>query len=177
MVDGEARFACDKCLKDPTSFLSLSLMPEPISHRRRKRQRGSAIVEFGLTLVPLLALLFLTLDLAWMLFAWACIQEGVREGVRFAITGQSSAKIVALVQQRSFGIIKSSSQVQLGYYSPSNPGQSLPNPPSACSGDIVKIAVTGVSITPLAPLWHSKSPISLSGAAADLVEPTSTCTP
>ncbi|MBV9223586.1 MAG: pilus assembly protein, partial [Acidobacteriaceae bacterium] len=76
---------------------------------RKKRERGSTLVEFTLTILPLLGLLMLTLDLAWVLFAWASIHEGVREGIRYAITMQSDDSIRAVVKQYSFGFVNDTS--------------------------------------------------------------------
>lgn len=157
------------------------------SGARRRQQRGSTLVEFSLVLVPLLALLFLILDLAWMLFTWACIQQGVREGVRYAITGHTDAEIAAVVQTYSFGIVNNvgartklcsqatATPIQVCYYSVSNPSQAIAGTASSCSGNIVKVTVTGVSLTPLAPIWRNSSPLTLSGVSADLVESNSLC--
>ena len=174
--------------KSPASnLLSNQFMNLSSANGRRGRQRGSAIVEFALTLVPMLALLFLTIDLSWMLFAWACIQEGVREGVRYATTGHTDAEIQAVVQTYSFGFVKnvgtqtqicpnsSATPIQVCYYSAANPSQSIAGTSTTCSGNIVKVSVTGINLAPLGPIWRSKSPITLSGVSADLVESNSTC--
>ena len=153
-------------------------MRKPVAASRKRRQRGSSIFEFSLVLLPLLAILFLTLDLAWILFAWACVQEGVREGVRFAITGHKDADIAAVVQTYSFGFVKNAGNpnpIQVLYYSSSNPTQSISGNGSTCSGNIVKVLVSGVTVTPLAPLWHDASSLPISSAAADLVEANSVC--
>ena len=148
------------------------------SRRDKARQRGSTLIEFTLTLLPLMALLMLTFDTVWALFASACLQEGVREGVRFAITGQSDAAIRARVQQYSFGFVTDSSSngpVQVNYYSPSDPSTPITGTGSNCSGNIVKVVVSGVSIRPAAPIWRSASPMILAASSADIVEPNPVC--
>ncbi len=153
-------------------------MPESRSAKRLRCQKGSTLVEFSLVLIPLLGLLMLTLDLAWVLFTWVCIQEGAREGVRSAITGQTDASIAATVQQYSFGLAKNTpgvTPIQVFYYSASNPALSLTGIGSSCSGNIVKVIVSGINIAPIMPVWRTKSPIVLSAAAADLVESNSRC--
>lgn len=47
---------------------------------KRHAERGSTLVEFSLVILPLIGFLFLTLDVAWIFFGWACIQEAAREG-------------------------------------------------------------------------------------------------
>ena len=157
----------------------MSVETNLIRHKKT-RERGSTLVEFTLTLLPLLALLLLTLDTAWAIFAFASIQEGVREGVRFAITGQvlggysgQDASIRAVVQEYSFGFVKASnanSAVQIHYYSPTTL-QELTGPGSNSGGNIVKVVVSGISLTPMAPLWRSNSPIALSASSSDVMEP------
>ena len=146
--------------------------------RGKARERGSTLIEFTLTLLPLLALLMLTFDTVWALFASACLQESVREGVRFAITGQSDANIRARVQQYSFGFVTDSSAtgpVQVNYYSPSNLSTPITGTGSNCSGNIVKVIISGVSVSPVAPIWRSASPLILGASSADIVEPNPAC--
>ena len=40
-------------------------------------------------LIPLLGVLFLIMNVAWVIFAQATLQHAVREGVRYAVTGQT----------------------------------------------------------------------------------------
>ncbi|MBV9937239.1 MAG: pilus assembly protein [Acidobacteriaceae bacterium] len=141
---------------------------------RKKRERGSTLVEFTLTILPLLGLLMLTLDLAWVLFAWASIHEGVREGVRYAITMQSDDSIRAVVEQYSFGFVNDTSKngpIQISYFAPDNTPKDPNDPHGNSPSNIVKIVVSGVSINPMAPIWRSASPILLTASSADIVEP------
>ena len=73
--------------------------------------KGAELVEFSLVMIPLFGILFLVIDLSWMLFARATLQYAVREGVRYAVTGQTmsgmgqDASIRSVVQQSSMGIL------------------------------------------------------------------------
>ncbi len=62
-------------------------------HRRRRmrhRQRGVAAVEFGFVALLFFTVLFSILDWSWLFFANLSMQHAVREGARYAITGQSN---------------------------------------------------------------------------------------
>ena len=49
-------------------------------------ERGSEVVEFGLVLLPLMAFVFLIIDVAWLCFAQESLQYAVETGVRAAVT-------------------------------------------------------------------------------------------
>ncbi len=146
---------------------------------RHNKERGSTMVEFGLILLPLFAFLFLTMDMAWAIFASASLQEGAREGARFAITGQTlgslgqDASIRQKVQQYSFGFVtaaNAATSVQIHYYDPTTLNEQT-GTGSNNAGNVVKVVVTGLSLKPLMPLWRSSSPIPLSVSASDIMEP------
>jgi Flp pilus assembly protein TadG len=138
-----------------------------------KGEQGSQIVEFGLVLAPMLGLIFLLVDFSWVLFARATIQFAAREGVRYAITGQTSgslgqdASIEDVVVNDGMGFI-TSSNVTISYFNPSN-GLAPTN--SNAGGNVVQISVTGVNVTPIAPFLHSNSPISMTATSSAVVEP------
>ena len=147
---------------------------------RKKRERGSTLVEFSLTILPLLGLLMLAVDLAWVIFAWASIHEGVREGVRYAITMQSDSNIRAVVKQYSFGFANDTSTsgpIQISYFAPDNTPKNPNDPNGNSPGNIVKIVVSGILINPFAPIWRSASPILVTASSADIVEPNSNGSP
>ena len=148
--------------------------------RRTERERGSASVEFALIVLPVFALLFFTINLGWILFAYASLQEGVREGVRFAVTGQllpnytsQDASIRKVVQTYSFGFIQPANalnQISIQYYAPPNL-TAVSGFNSNVGGNVVKVSVTGIAIAPFAPIWLSKTPILLGVRSSDVVEP------
>jgi Flp pilus assembly protein TadG len=141
-----------------------------------KKERGAELVEFSLVMIPMFGILFLVIDLAWMLFARATLQEAVREGVRYAVTGQTMTgmgqdnSIRTVVQQYSMGILAGSqgaSLISISYFDPNN---NLAATSSNAGGNVVQVSVAGLSVFPMAPLFRSKSPISLSAVSSDVVE-------
>ena len=147
---------------------------------RSNRERGSTFVEFTLVILPIFAMFFLTIDLGWILFAYASIQEGVREGVRFAITGQTlagsagqDASIRQVVQNYSFGFVKpanAATQVNIQYFRPTDLTP-VSGYNSNTGGNVVKVTVSGVSINPFGRLWRSTAAVVLSASSSDVVEP------
>ncbi len=137
-------------------------------------------------IIPMFALLFLVIDLAWAVFASASLQESVREGVRFAVTGQllpgsqhQDDSICQVVQKYSFGFVSSTnaaSVIHINYYDPLTLTEKT-GPGSNAGGNLVKVTVTGLSLKPLMPLWRSSSPLMLSASASDIVEPSPGGTP
>ncbi len=146
---------------------------------RKRRESGSAIIEFTLVLLPLLGFMLLTMDVAWMFFAWASLQEGVREGVRFAVTGQllsgytgQDASIRAVVQQYSFGFIpaaNAAADIDIQYYTPTTL-TAVSGLNSNTGGNVVKVTVTGVTIRSFGPIWRAGGPMSLAASSSDVME-------
>jgi Flp pilus assembly protein TadG len=141
-----------------------------------KREAGAELVEFSLVMIPMFGILFLVIDLSWMLFARATLQYAVREGVRYAVTGQTmtgmgqDASIRSVVQQNSMGILAGSagaSEIAIAYF---DPNANLASTSSNAGGNVVQVSVTGVNIFPMAPLFHSSGPLSMTAVSADVVE-------
>jgi Flp pilus assembly protein TadG len=166
---------------DAGSISARSICAKSISAKRRRDQSGSALVEFGLVLLPLFALLFLIMDVGWILFSWAAIQEGAREGVRYAITGSGQAEATLdaatklVVEQYSFGAAKAGN-ISVDYY-PST-GYSSSGAPasldgaagSTTSGNLVKVTIQGVSVKSFVPLFDITGTIQLSASACDILQ-------
>lgn len=137
-------------------------------------------------ILPLLACVFMTLDVAWILFTWASIQEGVREGVRFAVTGQilqgyscQDASIRAVIESYSFGFVNSgnaSTVVNIQYYSPLTM-QPLSGQGSNAGGNVVKITVSPITVGTFGPIFRSWTPINLAAASSDVMEGSPNSTP
>src|ERR1700675_5071905 len=77
---------------------------------RRKSQRGSAVLEGALIILPLLALGFALLDYPLAIFIQNTLRNAVREGVRYAITQQTGgsgqdAAISSVVKNNSMGFV------------------------------------------------------------------------
>jgi Flp pilus assembly protein TadG len=60
------------------------------SSASRTRQRGVAAVEFALAAILFFTLLFSILDWSYLFFVNLTMQHAVREGARYAVTGQSA---------------------------------------------------------------------------------------
>jgi Flp pilus assembly protein TadG len=130
-------------------------------------------------LLPLMALLLLTVDVAWSIFARATLQNAVREGVRFAVTGQIlpgntclGSSVQQVVSQNSFGFVpanQASNYVTVSYYSPTNLS-AITGAAGPAGGNVVQVSINGVSVRSFGPLWRSLSPIPLSVIASDVME-------
>ncbi len=148
---------------------------------RRPREVGSALVEMTFVLLPLMGLIFLIVDVAWMIFARASLQEAAREAVRFGVTGQLApgcsglnASIKQIAQQSSFGFItaaNASSVISIRYTSPSNSSTALTGCSATAGGNVLQVSISGISLAPMAPLLRSASPLALSANSADAMEP------
>ncbi len=143
---------------------------------RRRGQKGAELVEFSLVLIPMFGILFLVIDLSWMLFARATLQYAVREGVRYAVTGQTmsgmgqDASVRAVVQQSSMGILAGAagaSKIAISYF---DPKANLAATASNAGGNVVQVSASGVSVFPLAPLFRSGSALSMTAVSSDVVE-------
>jgi Flp pilus assembly protein TadG len=153
----------------------------------RGRESGSAIIEFGLVILPLMALLLLTLDVAWTVFAKATLQHAVREGVRYGVTGVPitgnclNASIQQVVQRSSFGFVPSatsSSYISVTYYNPITLAQ-VTGSNGPAGGNVIQVAIgpstaypntSPVTVNSFGPLWHNAAPFRLSVQASDVME-------
>lgn len=160
------------------------------STRRTRRERGTTVVEFGLVLIPLLAVIMLVLDVAWVIFAQATLQEAVREGVRVGVTAKASGSCTSVtctvqntVQAYSFGFISAanaSSEIQVTYYRPSS--SSLTQVPSTDSsadvgGNIIEVTVSGITIKTLGAINLTQTSMVLAATASDVIESNSSPSP
>ncbi len=153
------------------------------SHLRRTRQRGAQVVELGLTMVPILAIMFLLIDLCLAIFLKSTFQHAVREGVRYAITGQTEtgmgqdASIRSVVRGWAMGFIPESAEgngdadqkIKIRYFSPDTFVETQSN----AGGNIVEVSIEGFSWNPIAALLKSGSPVTIAASSADLMEPCS----
>lgn len=141
------------------------------------------MIEFALVILPVMAFLLMIMDVAWIIFGWACIQNGAREGVRFAVANWTTNKSESalgsvtkpVVQQYSFGFAKPSN-ITIDYcpstgYSSTGPPASLDGKPGAVApGNVVKITVSGVSVGTFGAIFRTWSPVTLSATAADILQ-------
>jgi Flp pilus assembly protein TadG len=147
----------------------------------RTTESGSATVEFAFVILPLFAILFMTINVAWIIFGSACIEEAAREGERYAVTGSGQSEstldsaVKLVVQQYSFGFAKASN-ISIDYYPPT--GYSSSGVPASLDGtsqatavgNIVKVTVQGVTIGSFGPLFRTWSSLQLFASASDVMQ-------
>jgi Flp pilus assembly protein TadG len=146
--------------------------------RERARERGAALVEFALVLIPFLALVLLIFDVAWAIFAQATIQEAVREGVRVGITATASGACTTVtctvqntVQSYSFGFISSPSTVTVTYYSPSGGTLTQVSGSGAdVGGNIIQVTVSGLTVKALGAIMLTQKSVVVGATASDVIE-------
>jgi hypothetical protein len=143
----------------------------------RAGRRGAAIIEMSFVVIALFGLLFLLIDLSWVVFAKASVQHAVREGCRFAVTSQTlpgmghAASIREVVRRNSMGFISPSqaAAIQVIFYSPDTL-QVVSGAGSNAGGNIVVVALENFEVRPLIPFVRSSEPIRFSVRAADRME-------
>jgi len=165
------------------------LARKPSSLKRRQRSGGNAIIESAFTLVPTLALILAFVDFGMMIYRWSSLQNAVREGVRYAITFQTStspalgqvASIKDVVERKSMGLVKSTdspAHIFVKFYTTTAPdvviatGGNVP-------GNIVEVSVQNVSFSWIAPLsgsyggmvpfFRTSTPLNLKVYAYDIL--------
>jgi Flp pilus assembly protein TadG len=89
--------------------------------RLHHRQHGATAVEFALIAPVLFLLLFIALDMGIALWANLTMQYAVREGARYAVTGQSNLDPNASSQQRYLAVIQEIKNSSMGLYGMVNP--------------------------------------------------------
>jgi Flp pilus assembly protein TadG len=104
-----------------------------VSARRRRKQRGDAILEWGLCLLPMMAMFFGIIDVCYAVSIQSLFSQAVRAGSRFAVTYSSTyngnscvtsqaACIAQVVQDNSVGFMAGTriSGVVVNYYISNN---------------------------------------------------------
>jgi len=144
-------------------------------------ETGSEIVEFGLLLLPLMAVVFVIMDIAWVCFAKESLQHAVQVGVRSAITGYlpsgvtgQDGYIKSIVQQNAMGFLPGAdglSKITINYYSPSTANQALTGNGSNAGGNVIEVSVQGASVSLLGPvLIDSGTSVVLNATSSDVME-------
>ena len=142
------------------------------------------MLEAALALPPLFMLLFATIDFSVALFVRNTIISAVREGVRYAVTGQTSsglgqnASIKKVVETDSMGFLNSSNAnlISITYYSPTTLSV-VTGTGSNSPGNIVQVQVSGLSWAWMVPYGRSATPLSISATASDIIEQNNTGVP
>src|ERR1035437_758289 len=157
-----------------------------VGHKNAKSlgRRGSTMVEGALVIVPLLAVLFVVLDLSIAIFVKNTVQFAVCQGVRYAVTSQTITgqgqddSIKTVVQSYTLGFLDALSPDHVGknrlsvtYYDPlaltpvTGPGSNI-------GGNIVVVSANGLSWAWMVPLLRSAAPLQFSVSSADIMEAT-----
>ena len=143
------------------------------------------MLEAALALPPLLMILFATIDFSIAILVKNTVQASVREGVRYAVTGQTVSglgqdeSIRTIVENNSLGFLNSSngdSLISITYYNP-NSLAVVNGLGSNAPGNIVQVQVTGLSWAWMVPYARSSAPLQISATSMDIVEPNATGVP
>ena len=146
---------------------------------RKRKSSGHVMIESAFTLLPMFALLFGIIDLSVMTFRWTTLQNAVREGVRYAITFQTSgslgqtASIENVVSQNALGFVTPSDSPQHIFVTYLNPDLSAG---SNTPGNVVEVTVKNISFSYFAPLsgslagpLYTNAPLGFQVVAADIL--------
>jgi hypothetical protein len=150
-------------------------------YSQTKDETGSEIIEFGLVLLPLLAFLFLIMDIAWICFAQSSLQHAVQMGVRAAVSGYVPAGtahqdtyLKNIVQRNAMGFLAGQEgldAISIAYYDPSNLSKALTGLGSNAGGNVVEITVKNVPVSTLGPLWREAwSKVYMKASSSDVME-------
>ncbi|MBI4902313.1 MAG: pilus assembly protein [Acidobacteria bacterium] len=156
---------------------ALATIPRPAGAAwRRKGQKGSAILEGALVFLPFMAIAFAIMDYSMGIFVQSVLMHSVREGVRYAITQQTSAggqdnSIRQVVKDNSFGFLNNSNNglVTIRYYDPRTMTEAN-GVGSNAAGNICVVTVTGYPWTWFAPVWRPGNAFSFSVSSSDVME-------
>jgi Flp pilus assembly protein TadG len=159
--------------------------------RRRRRSRGTELIEFTLNFLPFLAMIIVVVDTAWAIFAEATLQQAVRLAVRRGVTltasqvtGNLTDTVKSLVQQNSVGMLNGTSglsRIKVNYFDQNNPSVDVSNQAwGNTPGNIMQVSVQNYPLSPLMARifsWSSnvdKGATGITVYAADIIEPMAT---
>jgi Flp pilus assembly protein TadG len=153
-----------------------------MNRKRKSRESGSQVVEAALIITPLLLMTFLMLNLSMVIFVRTTLQEAVREGCRFAITGQllsgytyQDDSIKAVVQYHALGFLNSTTAaatMHVQFVNPNGGGQG-----TNAQYNIVNVKIEGFKLSSLAPFANMNIPMYVYAEASDIMEPQSGAAP
>jgi len=144
-----------------------------------------------LVLLPTFAIISGFFDVTFALFDWSTLQNAVREGVRYAITFQTSgsegqdASIAGVVVNYSMGLLSSSTPIDsttsgqlsitTNYYAPTAPNTPV-TPGGNVPGNIVEVTVVNYPLQWMVPIagtfinpFRSQSPANINLYARDVL--------
>ena len=124
---------------------------------RAARQGGASIVEFAIVIPAFLLIMLGIIEMSMMYFADLTMQHAVREGARYAVTGQSNLDPSASNQQRYQAVLQKIKDSSMGMYNKVNPvisvnGSSATN--ASMFGEAGDVVVISIACT-----WQFSTPI------------------
>jgi Flp pilus assembly protein TadG len=144
---------------------------------RKSRESGSQVLEATLVIIPMLLLTFMMLDLSMVIFIRTTMQEAVRVGDRYAITGQNTIgpcqddSIKYVVQKNAAGLLTSTANkayIHVQFVNPQTGGQG-----TNAYGNIVNVKIEGYKYSAIAPFERLNFPLYIWAEASDMMEPLS----
>lgn len=154
-------------------------MCKPKTLTRARTQAGSAVLEGALILLPMMAIFFAMIDVPFAIFKQNTLREGVREGVRFAITQQTGsggqdAAIKSVVKNYSMGFLNDAditagnSTFSITYYD----GATLNAVTGTGSNAQGNICVISASVQHywIAPVWRGTGVLVFNASSSDVME-------
>jgi Flp pilus assembly protein TadG len=152
-----------------------------MTFKRRNRESGSQVVEASLVIIPMFLLTFMMLDVSMVIFVRTTLQEAVREGDRYAITGQNTTgpcqddSIKAVVKKYALGFLTptaGASSIHVQFVNPNTGGQG-----TNAYLNIVNVKIEGYKYSALAPFERLNFPVYVFAEASDVMEPLSGASP
>ncbi len=154
-----------------------------LRNRASRPRRGNSLLDIAIVAVPLFGLLFSIVDFGMAIFIRTTLQHSVREGVRYAVTYNTSggkcqdASITEKVQQSAMGFLNGSegeSKIKVRYFAidENSPGTfaefgaGTGNAP----GNIVEVGVEWYEYKWMAPIYWSSAPLTISVRSSDRME-------
>lgn len=148
---------------------------------RKSRESGSQIMEATFVIIPMLLMTFLMLDLSMVIFLRTTMQEAVREGDRYAITGQNGVgpcqddSIKFVVKKYALGFLNgttAAATIHVQFVNPSTGGQG-----TNAYGNIVNVKIEGYKYSAMAPFERLNYPLYIFAEASDVMESLSGASP
>ena len=150
---------------------------------RKKGERGSAMLEAALIILPLLAIGFALMDFPLAIFIQNTLRNAVREGVRFVITQQTGAggqdaAVKTVVKNNSMGFLNDAllnaspagATITVNYYDPTSLSTAVTGTGSNAQGNICVVTAT-IQHAWMAPLWRGTGLLTFSAASSDVAGP------
>lgn len=170
--------------------------------RKRHGQRGAEMLAGALVMMMILPLMFMIVDIGWGIFIKVSLQHAVREGVRYAITSQTTtnsggqglghiASIKAVTLRAAGGLMTGQEdKLTVRFYNAGSPSltEDLGSNRNR-GGNIVMVNVENYEYRPLIPVYRignlqtmeilQDPPVKITVHAADRMEscPVSGCAP